>query len=135
MKTYISDVTLLRQRIGRFISRAESILNLRKEFLWSSFMITNGKCKRVSAAVAKKRFRAQFVDRFSVVLECLKGDDFSAINWVDFRDVLISCGYKANFFFKTEEELKAWDEDIVIEIYSTEDISFRNTLDRLAMGL
>ena len=135
MKVIIENPSLLSKRIARVISRASEILELKSECLWDSFQIVSGKCKRVSVATAKKRLKIRFIDRFHDALECLESKDFSKIDWIDCRDILCACQYKANYSFSSEQELKDWDKDIIIEVYSKDDLFFQNTLDRLAKRL
>lgn len=135
MKIIIENPKFFMQRIARVIHQATEILSLKTDCLWNSFQIVNGKCKRVSVATAKKRFKIQFIDRFHDALKCLESNDFSQIDWIDFRDILTACQYKANFFFKSEEEIKAWKEDVIIEVYTQDDVFFQNTLSRLAQRI
>jgi hypothetical protein len=131
----IENVPLLKLRINKVIAQAIRIIEMRIECGWHDFVICNGKTKRVSNATAKKRFKARFIDRFREVLECLESNDFDKIDWVDYRDVLVACSYKANFFFHEEDVMRTWSGDIIIEVYAKEEKYMDNTLSRLAMRL
>jgi len=117
MKVIIENVTLLKDRLADFISIAKQVLNHRREFLWSSFEMEKGKCRRVSLTTSKKRFKAQFIDRYTNALQCLESNDFNQADWIDLRDVLYHVCYTINM--QGEKSMKAFREskkDIVIEV-------------------
>jgi predicted DNA binding protein len=136
-RVIIENPNLFMSRIERVKMQAQGILRGRYDNFWASFQVVKGKSKRVSVATAKKRFQSRFIDRFDEALECLKSQNFSEIDWIDFRDVVDACHYKiVDSWGLTEKQLKALKKsDIVIEVYSRDDKHFRDTLRRLQMGL
>jgi len=130
MKVYIEDVLRLKLRILAFIDVAEKVLNERKEFLWSVFEMKNGKCQRVSLSTAKKRFKAQCIDRYREALDCLNSNDFSKVDWIDLRDVLYNVLYAIDMQGeKSMADLRQSKKDIIIEVYKDED-AFSDDLER-----
>ena len=136
MNVYIQDVSKLRLRILAFMGTAKNVLNNRREWLWTSFVMKNGKCRRVSLETAKKNFKAQWIDRYQKAFDCLGTDDFTTVDWIDFRDVLYTVLYNINM--QDEKSMKALRDskkDIVIEVYGNDDALFNNVLERFTQRL
>lgn len=128
---YIEKIGLLKIRVMAFIGTAASVLNDRQEFLWSSFVMKDGKCRRVSLATTKKNFKAQWIDRFQKVLDCLNSNDLTTIDWIDLRDVLYAVLYEINMQGeKSMKALRVSEKDIIIEVKEQDNTVYNDVLKR-----
>lgn len=126
---YIEDIGRLKIRVMAFIGISKKVLEQKRDFLWSSFVMKDGECRRVSLATSKKNFKAQWIDRYQKALDCLNSKDFTTADWIDLRDVLYMVLYTIDM--QGEKSMKALREsnkDIVIEVFKKDDTLFNDAL-------